>query len=453
MDSKSFSSGQAPDNPKYNETLEWLYSQLPLFSRIGAAAYKPGLDNTLALDKLFGHPHRRFKSIHIGGTNGKGSTSHLLASILQSAGYKTGLYTSPHLVDFRERIRVNGEMIPHEAVIEFVERWKETDTDLRPSFFELTMMMAFDFFAKEKVDIAIIEVGMGGRLDSTNIISPIASVITNISKDHTQFLGNTLPEIAGEKAGIIKSGVPVVIGEATGEVRRVFERRAEEVGAPIVFAEDDPLLLSASAEWLGRLRCEARNFIGEGTFDFTTPLAGEYQKKNIDTVLNAVKVVREEGLDIDLEAIRKGMAEVDRLTGFMGRWTILGERPTVITDTGHNEAGLSYNFARLRSMLKDNPKAKLHIVFGMVADKDIDHILDLLPKEATYYFCQASIPRALPSDQMAAKASEHGLDYPSYGSVAEAAKAALAAADPTDIVYIGGSTFVVADLLATPLFK
>ena len=444
MDSKSFSSGQAPDNPRYNDALAWLYSQLPLFSRVGGVAYKPGLDNTLTLDRQFGHPHRSFKSIHIAGTNGKGSTSHMLASILNSMGYKTALYTSPHLVDFRERIRIDGKMIPHDRVVDFVERWKNSGSDLQPSFFELTMMMAFDWFASEKVDYAIIEVGMGGRLDSTNVISPIACVITNISKDHTQFLGDTLPAIAREKAGIIKPGVPVVVGEAEGDVRRVFEEKAREVGAPIVFAEDSPLLVSVRHDGPGKMVC-----VTKADYSFVTPLAGEYQKKNINTVLHAIDMLREAGVPVSDEAVIIGMSEVDRLTGLSGRWSVVNEFPTVIADTGHNEAGLRYNFGRLREMMSERPDAKLHIVFGMVADKDIDHILDLLPREADYYFTQAPIPRALPADQMAAKAAAHGFKFPHYPTVAEAYAAALHSASPTDIVYVGGSTFVVADFLAS----
>lgn len=443
MEFKTFSSGQSEDNPRYNEALSWLFSQLPLFSRVGAAAYKPGLDNTLSLDSFFGHPHRQFKSIHVAGTNGKGSTSHMLAAILQSAGYKTALYTSPHLVDFRERIRINGEKIPHDRVVDFVERWKKSGSDLRPSFFELTMMMAFDWFAEEKVDFAVIEVGMGGRLDSTNVITPEACVITNISKDHVQFLGETLPAIASEKAGIIKSGIPVVVGEAEGDVRRVFEEKAESVGAPIVFAEDETLLIGTAEEDLGHIRCETTEY------SFLSPLAGEYQKKNINTVLHAVETLRRKGIGISRDAVCEGMKDVNKITGFLGRWTIINDSPVVIADTGHNEAGLKYNFARLRSMLAERPGSRLHMVFGMVADKDIDHILDLLPKDAVYYFTQAAIPRALPADQMAEKAAAHGLTFPHYPTVREAYEAARQASAPDDLIYVGGSTFVVADFLAT----
>ncbi len=306
------------------------------------------------------------------------------------------------------------------------------------------MMMAFDWFAEEKVDYAVIEVGMGGRLDSTNIISPVGCVITNISKDHTQFLGTTLPEIASEKAGIIKHGIPVVIGEAEGEVRRVFEEKAEEAGTGAVFAEDQPLLTRVSEEGLGILRCTSI----EPTLEFLSPLAGEYQKKNINTVLHAVNMLRASGINISEEAEKRGLENVVTNTGFMGRWTILASSPAVIADTGHNEAGLTSNFKRLREIMERRPGASLRMVFGMVADKDIDHILDLLPKDAVYYFTQASIPRALPAADMAANAAEHGLRFPHYDNVKEAFDAALADASPEDIIYVGGSTFIVADFLA-----
>lgn len=312
----------------YKETIEWLFRQLPMFSRVGAAAYKPGLDTSLRLDAHFGHPHRRFKSIHVAGTNGKGSCSHLLAAMLQSEGYRVGLYTSPHLVDFRERIRVNGEMIPESAVVDFVNRFRESGYDGRPSFFELTMMMAFDWFAKAEVDYAVIEVGMGGRLDSTNIITPEACVITNISKDHTQFLGDTLPEIALEKAGIIKSRIPVVIGEAEGEVRKVFERKAAEAGAPIRFAEDGPLLAEAVGSPEGFV-CRS-----EMCGEFVCGLSGDYQLKNINTVLGAVRMLRENGIKISDEAVRNGFRNVATLTGLRGRWMKLDDNPLTVCDTG-----------------------------------------------------------------------------------------------------------------------
>ena len=335
-------------------------------------------------------------------------------------------------------------MIPHEKVTRFVERWKTAGSSLHPSFFELTMMMAFDWFAEEKVDYAIIEVGMGGRLDSTNIITPIGCVITNISKDHTQFLGSTRPEIAFEKAGIIKPGIPVVIGEAQGDVRRVFEEKGRQVGVMPLFAEDFPLLKSARSEGLGTLNCKS----DRPELEFVSPLAGEYQKKNINTVLHAVEMLRKTGIEISEEAEKKGLEKVVTNTGFMGRWTVLGTSPAVIADTGHNEAGLTSNFVRLDEIMRERPDSVLRIVFGMVADKDIDHILDLLPRNAVYYFTQASIPRALPASDMASKASEHGLHFPYWENVKEAYDAAVADSEPEDVIYVGGSTFVVADFLA-----
>ena len=409
---------------KYEEALNWLFKQLPMFSRVGAAAYKPGLDTSLALDAHFGHPHRRFKSIHVGGTNGKGSTSHTLAAILQSQGYRVGLYTSPHLVSFRERIRVNGEMIPQEAVANFVTRFRQSGYEGHPSFFELTMMMAFDWFARAQVDYAVIEVGMGGRLDSTNIITPVGCVITNISKDHTQFLGDTLEKIAGEKAGIIKTGIPVVIGEAEGGVRKVFADKALEVSAPITFAQET-------------LQYPLREF----------ELKGDYQKANYQTVMTAVDMLRSVGLEISDEAVAKGLANVCELTGLAGRWMTLSQEPLTIADTGHNEAGLRYNFAQLERLKSEVPGRKLHIVCGFVADKDVDHILSLFPKEAIYYLTQAQIPRAMPVATLTEKAREHGIAGQSFSTVPEAYATALQAAEPQDLIYVGGSTFIVADLL------
>lgn len=431
----------------YKETLDYLYRQLPMFSRVGAAAYKPGLDTSLQLDEFFGHPHRRFRSIHVAGTNGKGSTSHMLAASLQAQGYKTALYTSPHLVDFRERMRINGEMIPRSKVVDFVETYLTSGYEGKPSFFELTMMMAFCWFAEEEVDYAVIEVGMGGRLDSTNIITPEACVITNISPDHTQFLGSTLEAIAGEKAGIIKRGIPVVIGEADGEIRKVFERKAVETGAPIRFAQDHPLLLKA-INCNGRLECT-----GNGIGDFYCTLTGDYQKRNINTVLAAQQMLRDCGITLSYEACREGFADVCSLTGFAGRWMQICNAPLTICDTGHNQAGLESNMHQLAEMLKDRPGAKLHFVAGFVADKDIAHILQLLPKDAIYYVTNAAIPRALPAMELAkymkyAGLMPHDSEKVFPEGVAAAYNAAKAAAKPEDILYIGGSTFVVADLLA-----
>ena len=426
----------------YQHTLEWLYAQLPMFSRTGAAAYKPGLQTSLDLDSYFGHPHERFKSIHIGGTNGKGSTSHMLASILQSQGYKVALYTSPHLVDFRERIRIDGAMIPKDAVIDFVRKFRESGYDGHPSFFELTMMMAFDWFASQRVDYAVIEVGMGGRLDSTNIITPELAVITNISKDHTQFLGATLPEIASEKAGIIKHGVPCVIGEAEGEVREVFEEKASEEGTTVIFAED----------FMPLQRCVS---VDEGGLDCSSPvcgnfhceLGGDYQKKNVNTVLAAGSELRRIGVGIDDRAIREGMSAVSELTGLAGRWMKVSDSPFTVCDTGHNEAGLSYTMKQLDQTAKALGGRK-HIVIGFVADKAIDTIIDLLPKDATFYLTQASIPRALPADQLRERFISHGMDGRVYPTPKDAAAAARSNAADNDVVYIGGSTFIVADFLS-----
>ena len=427
---------------EYTESLDFLFSQLPMFSRVGAAAYKPGLDTSLAIDAFFGHPHRRFKSIHVGGTNGKGSTSHTLASVLQSQGYKVGLYTSPHLVDFRERMRVNGEMIPKEDVVEFVRKWKASGYEGHPSFFELTMMMAFDWFAKERVDYAVIEVGMGGRLDSTNIITPELCVITNISNDHTQFLGDTLPKIAVEKAGIMKGGIPAVIGEAEGEVRRVFEERAKVVDCPVVFAEDSPRLISIEEDENCGWRCESE----EGHFEY--PLAGDYQKKNLETVLHAVDGMRSVGIEVSDENVVKGIEGVVAQTGLMGRWMKLNDAPLVIADTGHNIAGIEYNTAQFRRILSRRPGARLHVVIGFVADKAIDKILKLLPKDAVYYITNAQIPRALPAEKLRERFLEAGLDGTVWRDVKSAYEAAKENATPTDVIYVGGSTFIVADLLA-----
>ncbi len=426
----------------YEQTLEWLFAQLPMFSRTGAAAYKPGLQTSLDLDAYFGNPHKKFKSIHVGGTNGKGSTSHMIAAILQSQGYKTGLYTSPHLVDFRERIRINGKMIDKEAVVDFVKKFRASGYEGHPSFFELTMMLAFDWFALQRVDYAVIEVGMGGRLDSTNIITPELAIITNISKDHTQFLGNTLVDIAREKAGIIKSGVPCVIGEAEEEIKEAFEERSSEVGTTILFADTLRPLQKCVPTIDGGFDCSSP-ICG----DFHCQLGGDYQKKNINTVLTALYEMRRIGIEIDDEAIRKGMDEVCEMTGLAGRWMKVGESPLTICDTGHNEAGIKYTMSQLDRKVKETGGNK-HIVIGFVADKAIDDIIDLLPKDAIYYLTRASIPRALPVSELKAKFLEHGIEGDTYSNPKEAAETALRNASDKDIIYIGGSTFVVADFLA-----
>ena len=413
----------------YKESLDFLFAQLPMFSRVGAAAYKPGLERSYALAEYFGNPQRRLRAVHVAGTNGKGSVSHLIASVLQSQGYKTGLYTSPHLVDFRERMRINGEMIPESKVIDFVERWQKGGyTGDKPSFFELTMMMAFDWFAAENVDYAVIEVGMGGRLDSTNILEPLLSVVTNISWDHTQFLGDTLPKIAAEKAGIIKSGIPAVIGEAEGEVAEVFRRRAREVGTTLrqAFAEVDEAANEA-------LQC---------------PLAGSYQKKNVNTARVAVDELRRAGVEISDEAVAAGFRNVIDNTHLRGRWTIVEKSPLTICDTGHNEAGLRYNMGQLASLMAERPGGRLRMVIGFVADKDVDHILPMFPKDAIYYVSNAQIPRAMKAEALLEKCEALGLYARALPTVAKAYAAARAEAGAGDIIYIGGSTFVVADFLA-----
>ncbi|MCD7710060.1 MAG: bifunctional folylpolyglutamate synthase/dihydrofolate synthase [Porphyromonadaceae bacterium] len=424
----------------YEETLQYLYRQLPVFQQIGQAAYKPGLDNSLALDRLVGSPHKRYATIHIAGTNGKGSTSHVLAAILQRSGYKVGLYTSPHLVDFRERIRVNGEMISKEAVLEFTRKYLDASREIHPSFFELTMMMAFDYFAACHVDVAVIETGLGGRLDSTNIITPRTCVITNISYDHMALLGDTLSAIAREKAGIIKKGIPVVIGEAEGEVRRVFEEKAKEVSAPIFFAQESDVLRSCRYDKAGQWCIDSRDY---GPLSYE--LGGLCQEKNAVTILCALRVLRQQGFTIRPDAVREGFAQVTSLTGLQGRWQQVHTRPTAYCDTGHNTGGFQYIVRQLSTIQCPT----LRIVFGMVSDKDISGVLSMLPTTAVYYFTQAAIPRALPADTMQSKALERGLKGKAYTTVPEAYQAALQDSSPDDFVFVGGSSFVVADLLAS----
>ena len=407
----------------YQDTLEYLYNSAPMFQQVGGAAYKEGLENTLTLDAHFGHPHRRYRTIHVAGTNGKGSCSHTLAAVLQEAGYKVGLYTSPHLVDFRERIRVNGEPVSEEYVIRFVEEERGFFEPLHPSFFELTTAMAFRYFADERVDVAVIEVGLGGRLDCTNIIRPDLCVITNISFDHVQFLGDTLAKIAGEKAGIIKRGVPVVIGEATEETRPVFEAKAKETDAPIYFAED----------------CDREDYP-----DIEFELKGLYQKKNKQTLLTALPLLKEAGYHIDEQAVRSGFAHVTSLTGLMGRWQKLQNSPTLVCDTGHNVGGIRY----IVEQLKEEKYRRLHIVMGMVNDKDVRGVLGLMPKEAVYYFTQACVKRAMPAGRLKGLGLEAGLRGECYADVPAAVRAAQKESLPEDFIFVGGSSFIVADLLA-----
>ncbi len=404
----------------YEETVEYLFAAAPLFQNIGAGAYKEGLSTTLALDKHFNHPHHQFKTIHVAGTNGKGSTSHTLAAILQSAGYKVGLYTSPHLIDFRERIRINGEMIPKNEVVNFVQEHRDFFEPLYPSFFELTTAMAFNYFAKEKVDVAVIEVGLGGRLDCTNIITPVLSVITNVSLDHTQFLGNTIEAIAAEKAGIMKEGVTTIIGETTPATKSIYTDKAQNVGANLIFAENYP----------------------SPSIDFQ--LKGACQQFNARTIMVAAKQLSKifEITDSDIE---NGFAHVIDLTHLRGRWETIQTDPQVIVDTGHNIGGWQYIAKQLQQII--DKKKNLHIIFGVAADKDISSILSLLPKSATYYFTQASVKRSLSADELLLKAGSYITKAQCYSTVVDAYKSALNSTTKEDVVFVGGSTFVVADLL------
>ena len=422
----------------YKEATAYLFDSVPMFQNVGGAAYKEGLQNTLALDDHFGNPHRRFKTIHVGGTNGKGSCSHTLAAILQSAGYKVGLYTSPHLTDFRERIRINGEMIPEEEVVSFVTNERAFFEPLRPSFFELTTSLAFKYFSEQAVDIAVIEVGMGGRLDCTNIITPVLSVITNISLDHTQFLGHTLAEIAHEKAGIIKPGIPVIIGETTEETRNVFLNKSLKVNSHIRFAEEENEITSSTEEY-GKRIYQTLNY---GRLD--GELRGLCQEKNAATILASVDELRKSGYDIQPDHIRNGFAHVCSLTGLRGRWQQVASHPTVICDTGHNTGGIGYIAEQLRLFQTGN----LHIIIGMVNDKDIRSVLRILPQRACYNFTQANIKRALNENALQQSASEAGLKGTVWPDVKSAFYAAKQAAAEEDLIFIGGSTFVVADFLS-----
>lgn len=427
----------------YEETLDYLYNQHPAFQRVGASAYKEGLDTSLLLDEIYDHPHRNYKCIHVAGTNGKGSVSHTIASILQKNGYKVGLYTSPHLVDFRERIRVNGQMIPKDNVVDFVEGYISKGVDCSPSFFELTMMMAFDYFRKENVDYAVVEVGLGGRLDSTNIINPELCVITNISFDHTQFLGNTLESIAGEKAGIIKPGTPVVIGEASESVRKVFSDKAKSVGAPIVFAEDNPEIIETKRDGCGIIYSTRSFSIIE------SELSGYCQPHNANTILHAIKQLLKCGVGIHENAIKEGFKNVCEISGLMGRWMKICSSPLTICDTGHNVGGIKYIAEQLNEIDCEN----LRIVIGFVNDKDITHILQLLPKKAVYYFTQAQIPRAQSALIVQQMALKYGLSGNLFPSVEQAYKAAIEESSANDAIFIGGSTFVVADLLKAGIVR
>lgn len=428
----------------YTETLAYLYEQLPMFQRVGAAGYKKGLGNTLALVEALGNPERKFRSVHVAGTNGKGSSSHLLAAVLQAAGYKVGLYTSPHLREFTERIRVNGQELPPDYLVAWVARWQSLFVAVQPSFFEMCVALAFAYFAEQRVDVAIVEVGLGGRFDSTNIISPLVSLITNISFDHQALLGNTLPEIAAEKAGIIKPGVPVVVSQRQPEVAGVFEREAAAQLAHLVFAdqvygavfagEPDP----ETAQRPLAITQHGRPYLPNAELG----LPGDYQQLNLPGVLATLDELRALGFHITEAAVRTGLRQVTALTGLRGRWSIIGRRPLVVCDTGHNAAGLALVVAQLRRL----PHQRLHLVVGMVNDKDVATMLALLPVEGTYYFCAANIPRALPAADLLQLGTGVGLRGQAYGSVPRAVAAARAAAGPADVVFIGGSTFVVAEV-------
>lgn len=419
----------------YAETLTYLYANLPMFQRVGAVAYNKDLTNTLALCEELGNPHKKFKSIHIAGTNGKGSSSHMIASILQSAGYKTGLYTSPHLKEFTERIRINGTEITQEFIVDFVERIKPAIERIRPSFFEITVAMAFDYFNREQVEIAVIETGLGGRLDSTNVITPLLSLITNISWDHKDLLGDTLPKIAAEKAGIIKPNVPVIISEKQGAVSDVFIRKAEACTSRMLFADD-----SYTVKRLQDGVYEVHN--GSESKRYELDLLGVYQAKNIKGVLSVVDELRRQGYTITDEHLAAGLRNTTGLTGLKGRWQRLGEKPLMICDTGHNEAGIK----EILSQIAEIKFNKLHWVLGMVKDKDVSTILHLLPKDAAYYFCQASIPRAMPADELKEKAHSAGLQGVVVQDVNKAIARARANSSPNDLIMIGGSTFVVAEI-------
>jgi dihydrofolate synthase/folylpolyglutamate synthase len=406
-------------NATYQEVLDWMFSRLPMFQRIGAAAYRPDLHNIRLLCQQLGHPEKNLKVIHVGGTNGKGSTSHLLASILQEAGYKTGLYTSPHLKDYRERIRVQGICIPEEEVVTFIQTNADFLDQHALSFFEMTVGLAFWYLSRQQVDAAVIEVGLGGRLDATNVVDPLLSIITNISFDHTDLLGETLAEIATEKAGIIKQGVPVVIGTWTPETKTVFEKFAQH--------QQSPLFVAADVEW-PRYDC---------------PLAGWYQQQNLKTVCQSVELLRQQGWHISEEALQRGFQNVISNTQLRGRWEILGQQPLTIADTGHNEAGIQLIVAQLA----DLPCQQVHWVLGKVADKSSAKVLPLLPKNAHYYFCKPNIPRGQDAESLRQDAAAYGLHGQAYSSVAAAYQAAQAAANPTDCILIAGSNFVVAEVL------
>jgi dihydrofolate synthase / folylpolyglutamate synthase len=427
----------------YEETLEFLFSQLPAYHRIGKAAYKNNLDNTNALDNYFGHPHRNYNTIHIAGTNGKGSVSHMLASILREAGLATGLYTSPHLKDFRERIQVNGMMIPEQDVITFVSEHKEIINKIRPSFFEMTAAMAFSYFSSRNVDVAVIETGLGGRLDSTNIINPVLSVITNIGHDHMDLLGDTLAKVAAEKAGIIKESVPVVIGETDPESEKIFTSVAAEKGSDIWFADKN--FRCTLLEWdhlSGQRKYTVNQLTDKSLWTGFIPLGGDYQQKNLQTVYQIFRVLQDR-FSLTGNNLADGIRKVIENTHLQGRWQVIGSNPLTICDTGHNKEGLEYVLNQISKV----PSTGVHFVIGFVSDKDLDGILPMFPSNARYYFTKASVPRAMDENSLRLKASLSGLKGDCYTDVKSAVKAARENALPTDLVFIGGSTFIVAEAI------
>ena len=431
----------------YQEAVEYLYTQTPLFQNVGQEAYKEGLYNTVTIDRHLGCPHKLYKTIHVAGTNGKGSVSHTLAAILQASGLKTGLYTSPHLTDFRERIRVNGKPVSPDFVVKFIEQNRDFLEPLHPSFFEVTTAMAFSWFAEQEVDVAVIETGLGGRLDCTNIIKPVLSIITNIGFDHMKFLGDTLSGIAFEKAGIIKKSVPVIIGEHTDETRQVFERKAEEVNTKIVFAQDNCKIISHKYVNPSKVIYETADFP-----NLESGLAGLCQEKNANTILTAIAELKHKRFSIPETAIRKGFKDVCRMTGLRGRWQLVSKKPDIICDTGHNSHGLKYIAWHLEELATKPGFGQLRIVLGMVNDKDVTDVLALMPRNARYYFTQASVKRALDANSLKEMAKAAGLTGRVFRSVAQAVSTAQSEASPEDLIFVGGSTFVVADLLTMPEF-
>ncbi len=430
----------------YKETVDYLFTRLPMFSRIGAAAIKKDLHNTIELCEVLNNPHHKFKTIHVAGTNGKGSVSHMLAAVLQTAGYKTGLYTSPHLHDFRERIKVNGEMISEEFVVEFTERIQPQIDLIHPSFFEITVAMAFDYFAQQQVDVAVVEVGLGGRLDSTNIITPELSIITNIGWDHMNLLGDTLEKIAGEKAGIIKPGIPVVVGEVIAETRPVFESKANEQQASLHLATDEFSIISKEQS-NGYLLVEAEEIKSKLLHSYQLDLPGLYQTKNILTVLTAIKLLQQRGWNIEEQQIREALKQVKKINGLHGRWETIHQHPFVIVDVGHNEDGIK----QIVAQLAETTYNKLHIITGMVKDKEVEKVLSLLPKDATYYFTHAHLPRALPGDQLQEKAAVFGLKGETYPDVNNALNIALQNASADDLILVCGSVFLAGEVDAEKL--